>query len=435
MTYQRWVVLGLAHPRANWFSELARWSTSAAVPIDFVKCMSADEVRVRLSAGRAYSALLVGDRVSGFDRDLIDAATAAGSAVIVVDPIVHRDWKDLGVSGVLPSPFGRAELITTLQQHASPVTAISKSTPGRPLEPPVVGGSWQGRLVAVTGSGGVGKSVTAMALAQALAAGSANRGMVLLADLALDAQQAMLHDARDVVPSIQEFVEAHRVGRMAVEDTRSMAFDVDKRGYHLLLGLRHHRDWTVLRERSFGASLDTMLRSYRRVVADVTGDFEGETETGSTDVADRNLMARSVVQRADVVVTVGGQGVKGILSLARTIRELLSFDIEPERIVPVINRSPRSPAKRAESTLALAAMLESVDHADHLAGPVFIPERRDLEAALRDGVALPSSMGAPILREVDRRLDAEPSRADLPIDLEPQLIKPGSLGSWTEDVG
>ncbi len=435
MSGKRWTVMGLAHPRAGWFSELARWSTSAAVPIDFVKCMSASEVQVRLSGGRAYSALLVGDRVSGVDRDLVDAATTAGTAVIVVDPTVHRNWTDLGVSGVLPSPFSRADLISALEQHASPIATLTSSVTGGEINTPVLSGSWHGSLVAVTGSGGVGQSVTAMALSQALAGRSGNRGMVLLADLALDADLAMLHDARDVIPSIQEFAEAHRVGRMTVEDTRSMTFDVPQRGYQLMLGLRHHRDWTVLRERSFAASLDTMLRSFRVVVADITGDFEGEPETGSADVADRNLMSRSVIQRADVVVAIGAHGVKGVLSLARTIRSLLAVDAEPQRIVPVINRAPRSPSKRAESTRALAALLDSADLSEHLNGPVFVPERRDLEVALRDGIRVPTALGAPVLGEVVRRLESEPSRAELPLDLEPQLIRPGTLGTWTEDVG
>ena len=33
MAGERYVVLGLAHPRATWFRDLARWSTSGAVLI------------------------------------------------------------------------------------------------------------------------------------------------------------------------------------------------------------------------------------------------------------------------------------------------------------------------------------------------------------------------------------------------------------------
>jgi len=431
MSSERWVVLGLAHPRAQWFSELARWATTAAAPIEFVKCMSAQEARVRLGSGRAHSALLVGDRASGFDRDLVESARSVGTAVIVVDPADHRDWSDLGVSGVLHTPFDRTELVAALQQHATPVQAIQS----RIAETPATIGTWRGQLVAITGPGGAGKSVASMALAQTLASEAGNRGMVLLADLALDAEQAMLHDARDVVPGVQEMVDAHRSGRMTVERTRSLVFDTGDRGYHLLLGLRRHRDWTALRRKSFEAALDTLLRSYRLVIADITADFEGDSETGSLDVADRNLISRTVIERADAVVAVGTHGMKGIHSLARTTRDLLSHDVEPERTITVVNRAPRSPAKRADDALALANLVGRADGANSLAGPLFLPERKDLEAALRDGVRLPTALGAPLAKEVQRRLTEQPSRADLPLDLELEPVVPGSLGSWTEEAG
>ena len=54
----RYVVLGLAHPRAPWFSEVARWATAGSAPVDFVKCVSAEEVHARLASGRRVSALL-----------------------------------------------------------------------------------------------------------------------------------------------------------------------------------------------------------------------------------------------------------------------------------------------------------------------------------------------------------------------------------------
>jgi len=375
--------------------------------------------------------MLVGDRISGFDRDLVETARSAGTAVIVVDPADHRDWSDLGVSGVLHTPFGRTELVSALQQHATPVP----TTAARVAEPPTALGTWRGQLVAVTGPGGAGKSISAMALAQTLASRGGNRGMVLLADLALHAEQAMLHDARDVVPGIQEMVDAHRGGRMTVERTRSLVFDTGERGYHLLLGLRRHRDWTALRRKSFEATLDTLLRSYRLVIADITPDFEGDSETGSLDVADRNLISRSVIERADAVVVVGTHGTKGIHSLARTTRDLLTHHVEPERLVTVINRSPRHPSRRADDAVALASLVQPADGAHALAGPLFIPERKDLEAAIRDAARLPKSLGIDVTAEVERRLEDQPTRADLPIALEPDPVVPGSLGTWTEEAG
>ena len=57
MASDRFVVLGVAQVRSPWFREVARWATSAMLPIEFVKAMSVEEVRVRLRSGRGYSAL------------------------------------------------------------------------------------------------------------------------------------------------------------------------------------------------------------------------------------------------------------------------------------------------------------------------------------------------------------------------------------------
>ena len=69
---ERFVVLGVAQVRSSWFRDVARWATSAMLPIEFVKAMSVEEVRVRLRSGRGYSALLIDDSLPGADRDLVE---------------------------------------------------------------------------------------------------------------------------------------------------------------------------------------------------------------------------------------------------------------------------------------------------------------------------------------------------------------------------
>jgi len=86
----RYVVLGLARVRSTWFREVSRWATAAAVPIDFVKCMSVDEVRAHLSSGRAFSALVLDAGLPGVDRDLVGLAHDLGSAVILVEETLRR---------------------------------------------------------------------------------------------------------------------------------------------------------------------------------------------------------------------------------------------------------------------------------------------------------------------------------------------------------
>jgi hypothetical protein len=420
MSDERWVVLGLASPRSGWFSEVARWSNASAIPVDFVKCVSADEVRARLAGGRSYSALLVGSELPALDRDLVDTTRNGATAVIVVGNR-QRNWRELGVSAVLPDGFERTDLLAALSEFAPPIARAATTIADRPPEAET---GWRGHLVAVTGPGGAGSSVVAMALAQGLGTNASNRGLVLLADMALDADQAMLHDARELVPGLQEMVEGHRGGRLGADQVRAMVFDANDRGYHLLLGLRRHRDWTAIKP-----------RSYRVVIADVEPDIEGESDTGSLDVEDRNLMARAVLFRSDVVVVVGQGDLKGMHSLARTIGKLIDGGVDPDRTVVAVNRSPRSPRLRAETTSAIAAMVNSrATDSARLDKAVFIPERRDLEAALHDGVRLPNALGRTIGLEVNRRLSDREPRSNDPSASESVAVAPGSIGHWAEDV-
>ncbi|MCA1701920.1 MAG: hypothetical protein LC808_01060, partial [Actinobacteria bacterium] len=85
MAAERFVVLGLAHARSGWFRALGQWSTSGALPAEFVKCLSAEEVRARLASGRPFSALVADAGLPALDRDLLAAARAAGCATLVVD--------------------------------------------------------------------------------------------------------------------------------------------------------------------------------------------------------------------------------------------------------------------------------------------------------------------------------------------------------------
>ena len=75
----------------------------------------------------------------------------------------------------------------------------------------------------MTGPGGVGRSTLAMALAAGLAADPRDAGLVVLADLALHAQQALLHDAGDV-PGVVELVDAYRGTALDAAEGGACAF-------------------------------------------------------------------------------------------------------------------------------------------------------------------------------------------------------------------
>lgn len=433
MAAERFVLLGLAQVRSSWFRDMSRWATTAMLPVEFLKAMSVEEVRARLRSGRSYSALIIDDGIAGLDRDLVDLATAAGCAVLVVtSERSSRSWTDLGASAVLPAGFDRAELLQVLGQVARPIARTGEVGETAQATGPR---GFRGRLVSVLGAGGTGTSTVAMALAQGLARDPRYADLVCLADMALDGEQAMLHDATDVVPGVVELVDAHRSGVPDTEDVRRLTWKVSDRGYHLLLGLRRHRDWTAVRPRAFDAALDGLRRGFRAVVSEVDADLEGEAATGSMDIEERNHMARTVVRSADLVVVVGLPGVKGTHSMLRVIRDVIGMGIPGDHVLPVVNRAPRSPRARAEIAAALGELL--LANGEHrVPSPLHLAERRRLDDAIRDGSRLPDAWVAPLARSVMVLLDREPTpeeEASRGAELVP--VTPGSLGSWTEQAG
>jgi hypothetical protein len=435
MATDRFVVLGFARVRAGWFGDVARWATSAALPLDFVKVVSAEELRARLRSGRPFSAVLVDGALPALDRDLVELATRHGCAVVAVDDgRSARSWRDLGVAAVLPDGFERGVLLDALRAVARPI-ARGDDVDAQPRAVADGRAGWRGRSVAVTGSGGAGRSTLAMALATGLAADPRDRGLVVLADLALHAQQALLHDAGDVVPGIVELVEGHRGTALDVGEVRRLCFPVPARGYDLLLGLRRQRDWTVLRPRALAVALDGLRRAYRVVVSDVDADVEGEAECGSVDIEDRNLLARRTLGDAEVVLVVGVPGLAGVHAQLRVIRELVEYGVAGSRIAPVVNRAPRNPRQRAEVGATLARLLATTCPGVTLAAtPVFMPERRRLGDLVRDGMAPPPQIVRPLAGLVRGLLERTPGPPPPLPALEPVAVTPGSLGSWSDDA-
>ncbi|MFN2606744.1 MAG: hypothetical protein ABR511_02425 [Acidimicrobiales bacterium] len=438
MASERYVILGLAQARSVWFRNLGHWATSGALGAEFVKCLSAEEVRARLGGGRPFSALVADAALPAVDRDLLGAARAAGCATFVVDDgRTPRDWASLGAAAVLEPGFDRDVLLANLSAHARPI-ARGDARSGE-LGTPVAGvpAEWRCPVAALTGPGGTGVSTAAIALAQALGDDVRNAGLVCLADLRLHAEQAMLHDARDVLPSIQELVEAHRAGQPSLDEVRAQAYAVEERNYHLLLGLRQARFWPALRRRAFEAAFDSLQRAYRVVVCDTDADLEGEDDGGSIDVEERHVMARTAMARADVVFAVGLPSMKGVHALVRVVADLLAFGVRPARIVPVFNCGPRSPRARSALAATLADLTAPAvaraapDSVDGLAAPVFLAERK-VEGDLHDGARVPAVLGAPLAGAFSAVLDRASTarRPAVAAPGGPERVRPGSLGRW-----
>lgn len=141
-------------------------------------------------------------------------------------------------------------------------------------------------------------------------------------------------------------------------------------------------------------------------------------------------MARTAAAQADVVFAVGLPELKGVHSLVRVVEELIAFGTDAARIVPVINRAPRSARARAGLATVLAE-LTGPFAGGRLMNPVHIPERANVEADLHDGARLPIAIGAPLAGAFKALLDRP--RLE-PVATEPEPVRPGSLGKWTEEA-
>ena len=428
MPGERFVVLGLARARRQWFADVGRWSTSAALPAEFLRCVSVEELRARLGSGRAHSCALLDGGLPVVDRDLLESVREAGTVVMVVDDgRPRRDWVALGAAAVLPAALTREVLLDALATHAVMVGDAAVPLPGGARREPLDLALAPSAVAAVCGPGGTGASTVAAALAQGLGEDPRHQGTVVLADLARNAEQAMLHDVRDVMPGIQELVEAHRGGTPSASEVEALTFSVVERRYHLLLGLRQARYWATLRPRAFEAAFDSLRRVFATVVCDVTADFEGEEGSGSADVEERNLMSRTAVSWADAVFAVGRPGVKGVHALVRVIADLAGHGVPAGRIVPVVNTAPRPPRARAEIAATLADLVRTPLGGAATAGCVFLPHRR-VEEAMRDAVKFPAPL-APLLAGAFLATVEHAGRRSRRVEPELVPVAPGSLGT------
>ena len=411
MTDARYVIAGAARPRSTWFNEVSQWSNTGAIPAEFVKCVGLAELRNHVLSGRPLSCLLIDGGLPNLDRDLFAVAAERDIAVIVArDARIPTDWKALGANAVLDANFDRGSLLDAL---ASTSSLVSRAEPKAPhLDSPTTASPIQGHCFAVTGSGGAGTSTVAMALAQGIGRTAQYRANVALADLCLRADQAMLHDTQTVTPGIQELVESFRTRSLNPDAIRQLCFNIDGRGYDLMIGLRRRRFWTSLRPAACASSLNALANAYGAVVFDVDNDVESESDSGSIDIEERNVLARTALKMADSVVVVGQASLKGLHSLTRVLNDLGEFGVNARRIQPVFNYAPQNPRARAAYAAALMDLVDTPDEPDaagieasaKISPPLFLPTR-NVDECIRAIAPLPKGLVDPLASYATHRLN------------------------------
>ena len=263
MAAERYVVLGVAQVRSPWFREVARWATSAMLP-DRVR--QGDVASRRCASGCGPGAATPPcsstTRSPGVDRDLVELAREGGCAVLVVD----SGPGDRG-SGVSSAPrrcsrprFGRDELLQVLAAGRDPDRPDHRRPRRRTTDAPTPPG-FRGRLVAVTGAGGH----RALHRRRRARAGSGQRspqprprvpGRPRAARRPGDAPRRHRRRAR----ASSSWWRATAPERRRSTTSAASPGTSPSGGYHLLLGLRRHRDWTAVRPRAFAAGLDGLRR-------------------------------------------------------------------------------------------------------------------------------------------------------------------------------
>jgi len=121
---------------------------------------------------------------------------------------------------------------------------------------------------------------------------------------------------------------------------------------------------------------------------------------------------------------------KGLTDQLRVIGDLIGFGVDPERILPVLNRSGRTGRSRSDTASAFGDLVSPITTS--LPSPLHLPERRRLEEAVRDNMPLPSQLTEPLASAVTAALDAQTEAPTVAGDAEPVAVLPGSLGHFTD---
>ena len=255
-----------------------------------------------------------------------------------------------------------------------------------------------GHIIAVVGPGGVGTSTIAMALAQGL---SQMGESSLLVDARLRGEQAFLNDARSNAVGISDLIRASRISHLERRDLDPYLEWVSTRGYFLLKSGRTRRDWLGWDQDSICSALETLTGNFKYLVIDVGCDFEGSSDTGSTDIESRNLFGRISIARSSLVVLVGTDDTKGIFSLASINREISLSELTKSPSLFVMNRCESSRLKRAMDQQELIRILSASANPKEprtdrgQAEVIYIPSRH-IDSIIADVLALPRWMVEPL---------------------------------------
>lgn len=395
----RHAIAALAHPRAQWPTAVARWATSGAAPVELLTCLSPDELSAALASGRRLSAVLLDGASGRVDERLVAEIRRSGAEPVGVQALdVSTEWELLGISSLLHADFDRDDLVDLLDTVCRRERAEQPSARGVTLST----ADRHAAVTAVSGPGGCGTSVVAMALAQGFAAGGADSigvlheeageeadPRVLLIDGAHRAHQAMYHHTGDVIPGLADLIGRVRRGTTDGAEVHEMTFGTG-RGYRLLLGaptLREGASWGA------GGAADAIVTaaSHNDVVV---VDHDGDLPMGH--------ISETLSAMASLWVIVTTPGIKGLHDAVRFTAEACDSGVPAERVLVVCNRVRRRDPARVTFPVEISRITSAMGL--DVPPTLVLPEAR-LETVHRDVAPLPRSIVRPLTNRARRQLD------------------------------
>lgn len=384
------------------------WATTGAP--ELLWCATPAEVAVLARHGRLRAAI-IDALIARLDPELL-AVVRRACPVLVVDGRPHADrWEALGAVVLRQTPPTADDALASVEQaeatwRTAPRAAVQRLKPDR-----------RGSLVAVLAASGGSATPTAVAVAGSLAEVATPGWTVVLADLSLRAPHRALHGIGGDHPGLPDLLEASRFGPPPPASIHRSIHGAD-RPYLLVPGLQHHHDWVLAGDAATASALDGLRATVDLTVAQIDPDLEGEDDTGSFDIEDRNVLARTAVRSADLVLVAAGSDRYGRLGAIATLTSLARHGVPRERTV-VLLATGRVDARRLRGRLPAGRRRGGhlIDSAQVL---TVRGDRADraLGAALRSRIAGVGPRDAPTS----------------PADAHPRPVEPGELGHWRQDI-
>jgi hypothetical protein len=341
--------------------------------------------------------------MAAFDRDLVAKLHRRGIVVFAVIDHQTSVATPPGVDDEIDQNNFESGILSALTRSARSVPSATHYPAAAPIHGlcPI-----HGQTIAVVGAPGTGTSVVAAGLAQSFAQSfcetrklpiSADaRAEVVLADLRRRPSQATIH----------ELIDAHRFATLTAPDTRAFCFEVPAMGYDLLTGLRSRHLASTFQHPTILESLHSLANAYTVAVVEIDDEFDGEADTGSIDIEERNALARTTLFAADHVVVTGRASKQGLRDLSAGIEALISFGIPTSAIYPVVNFAPADEPVQAQIRITFERSVPTLENQ-----PTLIPRftsqadgtisRTDRIRVATELTPLRSTLRAPNTRSLD----------------------------------